>query len=252
MSNGAKTASRRALPLKENYFCDGPYYLLTSQSIGGLSPDELANKLSGGNDVEIGKLVEAGVCLPICFPGDCAMDKAIIVFGELSSQEESEWIGKISSKLEIPCGKFIFQCGGGDPSDIEGSVSGSGMSGFCDYFQKFDVEPGTYAVDVFAYVSSVTGNFFLEEESPMQEWQNWFKSSRKGEDLPEWLSEFDEYTMPGELEELVSYIVRLRPMTEALESQPEFDEELGWCIFKMRKPSLAPVGVLRSETLGEN
>lgn len=239
---------REVVPLPEKFFCDGPYYLITSSSIGGLSPEELAAKVSGS---EVEEVIKNAVGIPIAFQGDCAMDNAIVVMGDLSAQEEAEWIGRISWKLDIPCGKLLLICGGGDSESIEGAVSGKGLGGFKDYFQQIELTPGKYLTEVYAYLPSVTGNFFLESDSPMAEWQSWFKQDRKGEELPEWLQEFDEYSVPGELEELVSYIIRVTPLTKEPTKLPDLDEDIGWCTFEMRKPKQCPSGILRSALLSQ-
>ncbi len=247
------STKRKVVPLRENYFCDGAYYLITSSKLGGLTPEVLAEKVSGSQEADIKELMSSGVCIPVAFQGDCAMDSAVIVVGDLTAQEEAEWIGKISGRLKIPCGKLIVTCGGGDADTIEGAVSGKGLGeSFTDYFQTVDVEPGDYLAEVYAYYPSIHGNFFFckdeydSDTEPMGEWKKWFQETRPGEALPPWLQEFKEYDMPGELSNLVSYIIRLAPLNGAA-PEPELDPDIGWAAFVMRKPDKAPYGVLRED-----
>ena len=253
----AETTStkRKVVPLRENYFCDGAYYLITSSSLGGFTPEALAAKVSGSAESDMSELISSGVCIPVAFQGDCAMDRAVIVVGELTAQEDSEWIGKITGRLKIPCGKLIVTCGGGDAETLHGAVSGKGLgaSNFTDYFQVVEIPAGDYLAEVYAYYPSIHGNFFFckdeydSDTEPMGEWKKWYEETRAGEPLPPWLEEFGDYAMPGELDELVSYIIRLKPHEGASVPEPQLDEDTGWAAFVMRKPEKAPVGVRRAD-----
>jgi hypothetical protein len=236
---------RRCIPLPSRFFCDGAYYVITSATLGGsgMTPEEIASALASGDSEAIEALVRQGVCLPLCFPGDCAFDRAIVVVGNLSEQEESEWIGRISSKLNVPCGKLMVVCGGGATEDFEGALSGKGYSGFTDYFDVVEVPPGEYLVEVYAFVSSMTVDFYFEDDEPLEEW---FRRTRPGMELPKWLRYFNEGRAIGELgDELVSYILRLAPL-EAEPPSPARDPEIGWCgEFEFRRPELCPLGIER-------
>ncbi len=106
------------------------------------------------------QLLRDGICLPLYFPGDCALDDAIVVIGDLTEQEEAEWIGRLCAKLEIPCGEFLVM-GGGLEEDFE--VALTQFETTDSFFQKFRLEPGAYRVEVYAYLSSMTVNFAWEE-----------------------------------------------------------------------------------------
>ncbi|MCI0490873.1 MAG: hypothetical protein L0229_30135 [Blastocatellia bacterium] len=243
--------SRRCVALPERFFCDGPYYVITSASLGGgrLTPKELADILGQGDESDIEDLLKRGVCLLIFFPGDCALDRAIIVIGDLSEQEEAEWLGRISSKLSIPCGKLLIFCGGGDEGDIEGAISGEGLDGYDEYFASVSVPPREYLVEIYAYVSSMNVDFYFEDDEPLEEW---FHRTRPGLEMPLWLKYFNQGRAIGELgDELVSYIIRLAPLvTEP--PVPRLVEEIGWCgEFEFRRPELCPLGIPRSTTLNQ-
>jgi hypothetical protein len=247
MSNFLK--SRQCIPLSEDYFCDGPYYVITSISLGGsdLSPQEVSTVLRQENEPEIKNLLHRGVCLPLFFPGDCAFDDAIIVLGNLTEQEANEWIGRISWKLNIPCGKLVILCGGGDPQEFEYAVSGNPPEEHYEIFQVIDVPPGEYLVEIYAYVSSMTVNVYFEEDESLEEW---FQRTRPGMELPPWLQSFKEEGMVWELEnELVNYLVRLAPLQTA-PPLPKLIDGMGWCgEFEFRRPELCPLGIERSAIL---
>ena len=243
--------SRRCIPLRQNFFCDGAYYVLSSASLGGggLTPKQLADILGQGDELGIAELLKRGVCVPMFFPGDCALDSAIIVLGDLTEQEEAEWIGCIRSKLSIPCGRLLIFCGGGDESDIEGAISGKGLSNYKDYFESISVPPGEYIVEIYAYVSSMSVDFYFEDDEPLEEW---FHRTRPGVELPLWLEYFKAGRAIGELsDDLVSYIIRLAPLVTEPEL-PRLVDEIGWCgEFEFRRPALCPLGIPRAAILDQ-
>src|SRR5262249_16037155 len=125
-----------------------------------------------------------------------------------------------------------------------------GMSGFTSYFHQFELPPGQYLTEVYAHLPSITGNFYFgeDEDNPTKKWQEWFLEDRKNEELPPWLQEIKDYDVPGELEELVSYINRIAPLTKEAARMPELDDYTGWCAFEKRRPK-CPLGIPRSELL---
>jgi hypothetical protein len=232
------------------YFCDGSFYVLTSTSLGGsnFTPQEIAAILrGGGSSSESENLLQQGVCMPLSFPGDCALDSAIFILGDLTEQEENEWIGRIIWKLNIPCGKLVILCGGGDPGEFEHAVSGEPPEKHYQIFQVIEVPPGEYLVEVYAYVSSMTVDFYFEEDESLE---TWFQRTRPGLELPLWLQHFREQGFMGDLDhELVSYLIRLAPL-QAAPQLPQPVAEMGWFEeFEFRRPELCPLGIKRSVIL---
>jgi hypothetical protein len=220
--------------------------VITSASLGGgaLTPEELSEVLSRADKKRIAQLLKRGVCIPLFFPGDCAFDNAIVVVGDLTDREESEWIGRIRSKLSVPCGKLLITCGGGDDQELKAAMSGKGYPDYRDYFKQIAVPPGDYLAEVYAFVSSMTVDFYFEEGEPLEEW---FRRTRPGQDLPLWLQYFNQGRAIGELgDDLVSYILRLSPLASEPEL-PRLVDEIGWCgEFDFRRPDLCPLGIPRS------
>lgn len=220
--------SRKTIPINPEFFCDGHYYVLTSASVGGsgLHPAAISEKLGSGAQPDIEDFVRRGICLPLCFDGDCALDSGtLFVLGDLTAQEEHDWIARLVSKLNIPCGKLILLCGGGDPDEFAYAISGQPPQPNYQIFQVIDVPPGEYLVEVYAYLASMTVQVSLAEYD-----EHW--NLKENTELEAWYQEH----RPGIAD--VGYIIRLTPLaTEP--PLPGFDPEIGWCgLFEFRKPEL--------------
>lgn len=219
---------RTTIPISNRFFCDGFYYVLTSTSLGnsGIKPEEISDSLGYSKDSEIENLLKQGICLPLFFDGDCALDNnTIFVLGQLTEQEENDWIGRLVWKLNIPCGKLVLLCGGGDPDDFAQAISGEPPPENYEFFQVIDVSPGEYLVEIYAYLSSMTVQQFLHQYD-----ENW--NRKENEKLHQWY----QTHRPGIAD--TGYIIRLAP----LENEPSFPKlvpEIGWCgEFEFRQPEL--------------
>src|SRR5262245_8535019 len=204
------TSQSKATPIDPDFFNDGHFVVLLSQSRGGsnMDPHKLADILGDGDVDPMKDLLRRGICLPIYFGTDCAMDGAtLFVVGEIDEAHEKAWIARLTSKLAIPCGKLVLLSGGGVGEDMERAVSGKPPEkDFCIY-QTIDVPPGDYRVDVLAYVDSVTVG--LHEDN---------------EDLePEEMAEKYKH-LPTVRE---SYVVQLTPLKGDL-PLPQLTEETNW------------------------
>ena len=208
-------AINKQIPLDEDFFCDGAYYLLTSHSLGGsgIDPHALADILGSPTASQTNDLLGKGICLPLAFEGDCAMDGGtLIVVGELDARHEQAWIGRLSSKLSIPCGKFMILCGGGDGDGLARAVSGKPADRDYVIYQTIDVPPGDYRVDVLAYLDSETV-MYMDEDSDEDAIQKKYKH----------LPKVDE-----------SYVVHLTPLEGELPLPPLLDEVNWPGVFEFR------------------
>jgi hypothetical protein len=152
----------KAISLESEFFCDGAFYLLTSHSLGGsgIDPHALADILGSPTERQMNELLRKGICLPLAFEGDCAMDgETLFVVGDLDAPHQQAWIARLTGKLLIPCGKFLMLCGGGDGDGLARAISGvPADKDYCIY-QTIEVPPGDYRVDVLAYLDSDTVMF---------------------------------------------------------------------------------------------
>lgn len=206
----------KTTPIDPDFFNDGHFVVLLSQSRGGsrMDPHKLADTLGVGEAASMKELLRRGICLPIYFGTDCSMDGAtLFVVGDLDEAHEKAWIARLTSKLAIPCGKLILLSGGGVGEDMERAVSGNPpQKDYCIY-QVIDVPPGDYRVDVLAYVDSTTVGLHEDLEA---------------EELAE------KYRHLPTVRE--SYVVQLTPLAGDL-PLPALEEETNWPgVFEFRRP----------------
>ncbi len=254
---------RRVIPVEESFFNDGYWYVLSSSSLGGsgLSPSQIAERLQTNDSQVMNQLLQKGICLPLYFPGDCALDNGIIVIGDLTEQEKAEWIGCLRSKLEIPCGEFMVM-GGGLEEGFEVALEHfKAPDPHYTFFQKVKLDPGTYLVEIYAYISSMTVNFAWDDFTKQQEtinvaWddlteepetiESWWKRTRPSQEYPKWLNSYlEEDYVDSDDHNLVEYIIRLTPAKGEI-PLPQLEEDTNWCgVFEIRKPELCPLGISR-------
>jgi hypothetical protein len=207
---------RQTISISKGFFCDGHCYLLTSASLGGsgLTAKEVEEILFAENKGKTTeRLLKKGVCLPVCFPGDCALDDAtLFVLGDLTEAEEQSWMARLRWKLKVPCGKLILGCGC-LAEDLEPALAGEAPDPDYELYQVIDVPPNEYLVEIYAYFSSQTVQVALEDRDEYDE-----EDFDAGEEFEEADSKHREY-------DGAAYVIRLTP----LESEPVLPEtESGW------------------------
>ncbi len=157
-------ASRLTFDLDQSpFFCDGHGYLLFSSSLAGTSVKEFCQAHYEGNSRDRKALVRRGVYLPLLFDGDCMLDDALIVVGDLLPEEASAAILALTWKLSIPCGHFIISAECGEEEYIEKAVQNRRNQHY-EVFEWVDVPPGDYRVDLYA-----TPTRFILRLSPLTE-----------------------------------------------------------------------------------
>jgi hypothetical protein len=243
--------TRRVVPIREAFFWDGASYVLSSSSLGGsgLTAAAIGSRLQSEDPETVKKLLSAGICLPLHFPGDCALDEAVIVIGDLDEEEEREWLGRLRSKLEIPCGEFLVMGGGLEDDFEEALPNAEPPDPEFVYFQKVQVTPGSYLVEVYAFLSSlVVNNEWERMPGAAEELGSWWDQTRGSEPRPEWLAFFeDEEYVDSEEFGFLEYLIRLAPLSEDVPI-PEFDIHTNWCtVSEFRRPALCPAGIPRSK-----
>lgn len=202
------TGAAMRTPIDERYFCDGSTVLFVSQCLGGsgIAPEALSETLLDGPAEAVTDLLRRGICLPIDFGTDCALDSStLFVIGELDDAHERGWVASLTGWLAIPCGKLVLVCGGGAGDELARAVSGEPADPDYCIYQTIDVPPGDYRVDVLAYPESVTVGLMHEDldEDEIRE----------------------KYADRPVVEE--AYVVRLTP-SEGEVPLPAFVEETHW------------------------
>lgn len=215
----------KIIRIAEDFFCDGHYYLLTSSSLGGsnFTAEAVSTIVSSVDSEGIIKILDSGTAIPLFFDGDCALDNnTLFVVGELTKEQENDWIAKIECKLNIPCGKFVILCGGAYPDELRDAISLKPPKTHYRIHQVIDVPKGEYLVEILAYYSSMTVQASLEGYDSRL-------NRRENAALKEWY----EKNRPGI--DGVGYIIRLSPLNKDI-GIPQLDDETGWVgIFEFRK-----------------
>jgi hypothetical protein len=213
--------------ISKEFFCDGHCYLLTSQSLGGsgISPEELSQTMFSGDESKIGKLLEQGVCFPVCFEGDCALDGGtLFVIGDLNEQEEKDWVARLAWKLNIPCGKLIFCCGCCE-DELVPAAAGEPPPKHYEIYELIDVPPGEYLVEIYAYFSSMTVQVALEDYDEDEYDPKDFALFKKDRRFLEAKKKYEWYQKNRPGVDGVDYIIRLKP----LENEPRMPRlDQGW------------------------
>ena len=104
-----------------------------------------------------------------------------VVVGDLTDQENDEWVGHVRSRLNLSCGELGVSSAlvmfDSEPDETA--------------FRFVQVPPGDYQVDIYAYFPSFTGvaanltaELMGDESVPVGQW---FRQTRPGEELPNWL-----------------------------------------------------------------
>jgi hypothetical protein len=242
---------RQVLPPCRSFTNDGHWYALTSTSLGGsgLTSNQISERLQ---TARLRHLVRDGICLPLSFDADRALDNAYIVVGDLSAAEEAEWIGRVRARLKIPCGEFLL-LGGAQEQDFEAALKSlKPRDPHYVTYCKFAVAPGDYVVEVYAYVGGSTvslgwdgfGSLAVAKQS-QHDLAAWWERTRPGQQHPAWLRSWTlTGNVGGELG-LAGYVIRLNRSDETV-PLPEVDADTGWCgVFEYRRPTLCPVGIPR-------
>lgn len=244
-------ANRQVIPLADGFFNDGAWYVLTSTSLGGshLSPEQLVNKLQSDNAETLLDLARNGICLPLFFQADCELDNAVIILGDLTEQEQHEWVGRIQAELNIPCGEFLLLGGGGCEDDWEIALEHENPPDpqFM-FFQKVKLPAGRYLLEIYAFLSSVTGSYAWENLKKRNTLPEQWRQSPT--DFPDWLEQFieQEYIDSSEFD-LQDYLLRLTPLQQQ-PPLPTLVPEVNWFgEFEIRMPETAPTGISRSALL---
>lgn len=258
----SEPVTRQVYSLPEVFFNDGHWYVLTSQSRGGTNaePEKLIEALQSPDPDPIAGLLRQGVLLPLCFDGDCALDSAKLVVGELTPREEEEWLGRIQSRLEIPCGAFIVIGGGGFEEDWEPVIDCDASAESTQNVARFEVPPGAYLVELYAFVRSMTFNVSWDGhgynrtgKETAKSLAEWWQNTRPGEPYPDWLTSelAGTYKTASDLG-LQEYVIRLRPWREEDKVLPVPQQIPGehWCgVFEYRRNIPCPRGLRIEEVL---
>ena len=159
-----ESPSRLSFDLDQSpFFCDGHGYLIMSSSLAGCTIAEFCQAHYRGNERDRKALVRRGVYVPLLFDGDCMLDNALIVFGDLTPEEANSAIKAFTWKLNIPCGHLVISAEGGEDEYIYQAVQNQRQKNY-QVFEWVDVSPGEYLMELYA-----TPDRFILRFSPLTE-----------------------------------------------------------------------------------
>jgi len=222
---------------------------IAPRSLGGLGPAGIARVWEGESDQSNDKvedLVRRGVMMPMSLYQDDGYSVRFVL-GDLTAQEEAEWVARAVWKLDVPCGEVLVS--GILTPDFErefrdivpAEEAGSYWAG-----AYVSVPPGSYRVEVTSYPpGDLTSGWGMITDSRSfgrhpglapEKRRAWFERTRPCEAPPAWL---DDDPDDGNL--FVDFIVRLMPLVDA-PPVPRFEDDgcIGW---EFRKPELFPLGI---------
>lgn len=195
--------------------------------------------------------------------GDDSFPCRVVVGGELTGQEDREWMAKVTWPLEITDGRVIV-AGGFDPDVLQDFVDGDGA--FEDGVHAFDVPNGKWLVDVYTHRPTISGRFL--DEGWTEKLGTWFRREHPGKPFPAWMArelqlspELDpgyeevwqdirgavadgRLSIDADANSAIGYLVHLRPFQaqEQLSTLPGdgwFGSDTG-----LREPLACPTGLL--------
>jgi hypothetical protein len=215
------------------------------RSLGGLTPAGLARVWMGEGDESVGDLVKRGAMMPM----DLYQDDGYLVrfiLGELTEQEEAEWVARARGRLEVSCGQVLVSGILTPDFDREfASIMPAEANGSYWAGAYVEVPPGSYQVEVYGYAPGdlssgwglITdpGLFGKHPGIKPEKALDYFRRTRPSETPPAWIKDESEEGS------YVDFIVRLAPLTGDAPG-PEL-EEGGAVKWEFRKPDICPIGI---------
>ncbi|MCA9443976.1 MAG: hypothetical protein KC964_24490 [Candidatus Omnitrophica bacterium] len=176
--------------------------------------------------------VASGRFLPLeLYQDDCFNVR--FVLGELTETEKSEWVGRVTTKLNIPSGALALSAGF---EALYGEVDEENI-------HLVEVPEGAYRVTVYAYLPGVNGDWHLEEAGFEGDLEEWFNESRPGMEISQWLeARLNEEEDEEEGIEYVHFLVHLEPISDEDEVPFTLTEE-GALQPETRIPDACPLGI---------
>ncbi len=235
--------------------------VLLAHDLGGLTSVKFANHLQDRNPNGI-DLRRDGIFFDLETISDGGY-MVRLVQGDLTPEEQSEWIAHARGRLNLSDGKLIV-CGAypwidydwsarydyNMPSDQRQLPNDWDDGGFqnippVQHLGRYDspgtsieVDPGLYCVDVYSYFPDLSAEWGIPGLSPelrLEAQEDYFERTRPGEPLPDW--------MQGLSDQYINFVIHLTPLDKAgfdalVVTDPALDN--GW---ELRKPAVCPLPI---------
>lgn len=156
------------LPLRSDYHVDNEATIVLLRSVG-ISPErkEILENLPGA--------IANGWAVPFELVQDDSFNLRVVV-GELSTQEQAEWVGKVQWHLLAPSNRLVLETG------LEPNLTDEEAQALA-----LEVPTGSYRVTLYAHLPGVNAWACLREAGHTESLGEWFRRTRGNEPMPDWL-----------------------------------------------------------------
>jgi hypothetical protein len=233
-----------------------------AKDLGGLSYQEFSRLLWSDNPI---KVLEQQIFLAM----DLYQDDGYlvrVVLGELTPQEEEEWVARVRWKLNLTCGAMIVS-GILDEDESVNIPSVDDLNEEADILQCYvEVPPAIYQVEIYSYppgdLSTGWGQitdpdlFPAEPGIQPESIKDYFLRTRQMTEIPPWIAyEITENKRKkreilSTLDDIsyVNFVIRLSPIIDDDLPLPKLDDDnsVAW---EFRKPEKCPLGILANKQL---
>ncbi len=150
----------------------GGMSILSSSVVDRAIADALGNAAS---------LAAAHQAILVALAGDDSFIARVVANEPLTRNEQAEWVCRIRTRLEVPCGRLLV-CAGFDPRNL-GAFKEQGPD---DNVREVRVPPGDYRVDVYTQLPTMTARVLRDRWD--EKVGTWFRREHTGKPFPSWLA----------------------------------------------------------------
>lgn len=238
-----------ATPLRQDYYLynEACAFVLTSASQLQLAADRRYDEPEAWAQ---------GVREGLFFPVELWQDDGFVarlVIGDLSAQEQAEWVGRVGWKLNVADGRLAILAG------ADYMVGAAEPKPDDEYMHVTDIPAGSYRVTSYAFLNSTNGAPNLEKAGvAWEDMGTYFHRTRPGMAPPDWMrlmfddvfeveaGLFDRVSEYG----LVQFLFHLQPLagTHAELDMPPLHDDL-FRETEYRKPDQCPLGIPAIEVI---
>jgi hypothetical protein len=239
----------------------GCLILVAAKDLIGLSYEEFCSLIWGENPQKLRDYIfEKKAFIPLDLYQDDGY-RVRVTMGELTPQEQEEWVARCRWQLDLSCGQMIVTGCLGDVDEFLEMPNAIAMSEDSDELQCYvEVPPGLYQVEIYSFAPGdlstgwgqiVNSSLFPPTAGTEPEsLADYFYRTRPNTKPPAWIGlELTDNTeeqreLYAELDEMqyINFIIRLTLHLEDL-SAPIIGED-GGVQWEFRKPDLCPLGIL--------
>lgn len=155
--------------MRRDYHIDNESTIVLLYSIGGGAPGRR----------EIHKSMPVAVANGWAAPVELVQDDSFnlrVIIGELSTPEQTEWVGKAEWSLRVPAGRLVLEAG------LEPDLTDEEINAV-----TLEVPPGDYRAIIYAYLPGVNSWACLRAAGHTGTLGEWFRRTHRDKPMPDWL-----------------------------------------------------------------